>query len=125
MTVGRPSEMRKQEGLGEHVEKEMEELRGRVLESERVRREAERSLEEAVRELEQERMRLEQAVRRAREDGSVRLAALEDSVRSLASRSNMHEVHFPPSACLADVLVSTSPLCLSPTIPPLSLYLIA
>lgn len=91
---GRKSERYDQEGRGQHVQKEVEELRQRVLEAERVTREAERSREEAMRELELERMRLEQAVRRAREDGSVRLAALEDSVRSLASRSDLHKVQF-------------------------------
>eukprot|EP00884_Botryococcus_braunii_P004168 jgi/Botrbrau1/13752/Bobra.0056s0009.1 len=46
---------------------------------------------EASRDLEQQRARWEQAVRRAREDGCVRLAAMEDSLRCLGTRSDLHQ----------------------------------
>jgi hypothetical protein len=64
----------------------------KLLEAQRAAREAEQRACDAREALTSERAQLEQAVRCAREDGAVKLQALEEAVRKLGSRSDLHQV---------------------------------
>lgn len=66
----------------------------KMLEMERERAEAQRLLAEAHEMADTERAALEQQVRRAREDGSLRIQCLEETVKSLSARGELQQVIF-------------------------------
>ena len=55
-------------------------------------REAGRQLQQAQQAFDGERAHLQQQVRRSKEEGSVRIQALEDTIRKLGNRSDLHQV---------------------------------
>lgn len=61
-------------------------------------REAGRQLQQAQQAFDGERAHLEQQVRRSIEEGSVRIQTLEDTIRKLGNRSDLHQVG---SSCLS------------------------
>ena len=73
-------------------------MQAKLLEAVASQRETARQLQEACQAFDSERARLEQQVRSSREEGSVRIHTLEDTIRKLGNRSDLHQVH-----CLAAV----------------------
>ena len=63
-----------------------------MLEADAARREALKQLQDARSATDGERAQYEQQVRRAREEGSARITALEEVVKKLSNRSDLHEV---------------------------------
>ena len=55
-------------------------------------REAARQLQQAQQAFDGERAHLEQQVRMSKEEGSVRIQTLEDTIRKLGNRSDLHQV---------------------------------
>ena len=66
----------------------------KMLEAVANQRQAARQLQEAQQAFDGERAHLEQQVRRGKEEGSVRIQTLEDTVRKLGNRSDLHQVGF-------------------------------
>ena len=67
-------------------------LQAKLLEADAARREALKQLQDARSAADGERAQYEQQVRRAREEGSARITALEEVVKKLSNRSDLHEV---------------------------------
>ena len=67
-------------------------LQAKLLEADAARREALKQLQDARSTADSERAQYEQQVRRAREEGSARITALEEVVKKLSNRSDLHEV---------------------------------
>ena len=68
-------------------------MQARLLAAAASQREADRQLQEARQAFDGERAHLEQQVRRSKEEGSVRIHTLEDTIRKLGNRSDLHQVH--------------------------------
>ena len=64
----------------------------KMLEAVTSQRQAAKQLHEAQQAFDGERAHLEQQVRRSKEEGSVRIQTLEDTVRKLGNRSDLHQV---------------------------------
>ncbi len=67
-------------------------MQAKLLEAVAGQRDAARQLQEAQQEFDGERAHLEQQVRRSKEEGSVRIHTLEDTIRKLGNRSELHQV---------------------------------
>ena len=67
-------------------------MQAKVLEAAAGQREAARQLQEARQASDSERAHLEQLVRRSKEEGAVRIQTLEDTIRKLGNRSDLHQV---------------------------------
>ena len=63
-----------------------------MLEAVASQRQAGKQLQEAQQAFDGERAHLEQQVRRSKEEGAVRIQTLEDTVRKLGNRSDLHQV---------------------------------
>ena len=67
-------------------------MQAKLLEADAARREALKQLQDMRSAADGERAQYEQQVRRAREEGSARITALEEVVKKLSNRSDLHEV---------------------------------
>lgn len=67
-------------------------MQAKLLEAVAGQREATRQLQEAQQTSDSERAHLEQLVRRSKEEGSVRIQTLEETIRKLGNRSDLHQV---------------------------------
>ena len=67
-------------------------VQAKLLEGLAGEREANRLLQEARYAFDAERAQLELHIQRARQEGAVRIQTLEDTVRKLGSRSDLHQV---------------------------------
>ena len=67
-------------------------VQAKLLEAVAGQREAARQLQAAQEAFDGERAHLEQQVRRSKEEGSVRIQTLEDTIRKLGNRSDLHQV---------------------------------
>ena len=67
-------------------------VQAKLLEAVASQREAARQLHAAQEAFDGERAHLEQQVRRSKEEGSVRIHTLEDTIRKLGNRSDLHQV---------------------------------
>ena len=67
-------------------------MQAKLLEAVARQREAGRQLQQAQQGFDAERSHLEQQVRRSKEEGSVRIQTLEDTIRKLGNRSDLHQV---------------------------------
>lgn len=72
-------------------------VQAKLLEAVASQRETARQLQEAGQAFDSERARLEQQVRSSREEGSVRIHTLEDTIRKLGNRSDLHQVQGLPA----------------------------
>lgn len=77
-------------------------LQAKLLEGLAGQREANRQLQQARQAFDAERAQLELYIQRAKQEGAVRIQTLEETVRKLGNRSDLHQVRL----CFAD-LVST------------------
>ena len=68
------------------------EVQAKLLEAVASQREAARQMQAAQEAFDGERAHLEQQVRRSKEEGSVRIQTLEDTIRKLGNRSDLHQV---------------------------------
>ncbi|KAL3148684.1 hypothetical protein ABBQ38_014099 [Trebouxia sp. C0009 RCD-2024] len=66
-------------------------MQAKLLEAVAGQREATRQLQEAQQTSDSERAHLEQLVRRSKEEGSVRIQTLEETIRKLGNRSDLHQ----------------------------------
>lgn len=67
-------------------------MQAKLLEAVASQREAGRQLQQAQQAFDAERAHLEQQVRRSKEEGSMRIQTLEDTIRKLGNRSDLHQV---------------------------------
>jgi len=67
-------------------------VQAKLLEAVASQREAGRQLQAAREAFDGERAHLEQQVRRSKEEGSVRIQTLEETIRKLSNRSDLHQV---------------------------------
>eukprot|EP00891_Asterochloris_glomerata_P000304 jgi/Astpho2/304/Aster-02189 len=82
---------RNQRQAVEEVEIALAVMQAKLLEADAARREALKQLQDARSAADGERAQYEQQVRRAREEGSARITALEEVVKKLSNRSDLHE----------------------------------
>lgn len=95
-------------------------MQAKLLEAVAGQGEATRKLQEAQQASDSERAHLEQLVRRSKEEGTVRIQTLEETIRKLGNRSDLHQVGclsclYHPLACLtlATALAETLPCLLA------------
>ena len=69
-----------------------ENMQAKLLEAVASQREAGRQLQQAQQAFDAERAHLEQQVRMGKEGGSVRIQTLEETIRKLGNRSDLHQV---------------------------------
>lgn len=74
-------------------------MQAKLLEAVASQREAGRQVQQAQQGFDAERAYLEQQVRRSKEEGSVRIQTLEDTIRKLGNRSDLHQVRSLPQFC--------------------------
>lgn len=67
-------------------------MQAKLLEAVASQREAGRQLQQAQQAFDGERAHLEQQVRRSKGEGAVRIQTLEDTIKKLGNRSDLHQV---------------------------------
>lgn len=85
----------------EHWFQDNDAVQAKLLEAVASQRETGRQLQQAQQAFDAERAHLEQQVRRSKEEGSVRVQTLEDTIRKLGNRSDLHQVRSLSQFCQA------------------------